>query len=86
MNSSRGEFYSIFKKEFGLEKYLLRLPSHYSVWITKLRTSNLKLPIEVGRWYGIPKEKRYKWLLNLCSFETSLFQKPTKNKMKIYLF
>ncbi len=59
MNSSRGEFYSIFKKEFELEKYLLRLPSHYSVWITKLRTSNLKLPIEVGRWYGIPKENRH---------------------------
>jgi hypothetical protein len=59
MNSYRGKFYSIFKKEFDLEKYLLRLPSHYSVWITKLRTSNLKFPIEVGRWYGIPKENRH---------------------------
>ena len=59
MNSSKGKFYSIFKKELELEKYLLRLPSHYSVWITKLRTSNLKLPIEVGRWYGIPKENRH---------------------------
>jgi hypothetical protein len=47
------------KKEFELENYLLRLPSHYSVWITKLRTSNLKLPIEIGRWYGIPKERRH---------------------------
>ena len=59
MNSSRGKLYSIFKKELELEKYLLRLPSLYSVWITKLRTSNLKLPIEVGRWYGIPKENRH---------------------------
>ena len=53
------DFYSIFRKEFELEKYLLRLPSHYRVWITKLRTSNLKLPIEVGRWYGIPKVNRH---------------------------
>ena len=34
MNSSRGKCYSIFKKELELEKYLLRLPSHCSVWIT----------------------------------------------------
>ena len=35
------------------------MPSHYSVWITQLRTSNLRLPMEVGRWYGIPKENRH---------------------------
>ena len=27
-------------------------------WITKFRTSNLRLPIETGRWYNIPREDR----------------------------
>ena len=56
--SSRGGFYSSFKKEFELEKYLLRIPSHLRIWLTKLRTSNLKLPVETGRWNGIQYELR----------------------------
>ena len=42
-----------------MEKYLLLLPSHYRVWIKKIGTSDLKLPIGVGRWYGIAKENRF---------------------------
>ena len=57
-NSSRGQFYSGFKNDFCLENYLLRLSEYNRKWITKFRTSNLRLPIETGRWYNIPREDR----------------------------
>lgn len=60
---SRGEFYSIFKEEFKLESYLLRLSIPERMYITKLRCSNLKFPIETGRWSGVPREKR---ICHLC--------------------
>jgi hypothetical protein len=49
-NSSRGEFYGIFKNEFNLDKYLLKLLPHERSMISKLRCNNIKLPIETGRW------------------------------------
>ena len=55
-NTSRGDFYSLFKKEFCLERYLLQL-------FPKLRYSNLKLAIETGKWAGIRREQR---LCTLC--------------------
>ena len=57
-NSSRGEFYSLFKKNFGLENYLLKLPVQNRIWMTKLRTCNLRIPIETGRWANIPRQER----------------------------
>ena len=62
-NSSRGEYYSKFKTEFELEDYLLRLNPVNRNYICKLRTCNLKFPIETGRWAGIPRNER---LCNLC--------------------
>ena len=63
-NASRGEFYSLFKKEFNLEKYLLKLPEQKRVWITKLRTSNLRIPVETGRWSNVPRPER---ICTLCN-------------------
>ena len=63
-NSSRGEYYSKFKTEFKLENYLLRLNAVYRNYIYKLRTSNIKFPIETGRWVGIPRDER---LCNPCN-------------------
>jgi hypothetical protein len=45
-NSSRGEFYGIFKNEFNLDKYLLKLLPHERNMKTKFRCNNIKLPIE----------------------------------------
>ena len=36
----------------------------YSTFKTKLRTSNLKIPIETGRWRNIPVEER---ICNICN-------------------
>ena len=57
-NSSRGQFYGSFKKDFGLENYLVRLNEKTRIWMTKLKASNLRIPIETGRWYNIPKDER----------------------------
>ena len=61
-NSSRGQFYGSFKKDFWLENYLVRLNEKTRIWITKLRASNLRIPIETGR-YNIPKDER---VCSLC--------------------
>jgi hypothetical protein len=57
-NASRGEFYSHLKKEFILEPYLLRLKRGFRTVICKLRTCNIKFPIETGRWQRVPKNER----------------------------
>ena len=56
-NSSRGEFYGIFKNESNLEKYLLNLLPHERNMIRKIRCNNIKLPIETGRWPNTPREE-----------------------------
>lgn len=63
-NSSRGSFYELFKQNFGLETYLLRLPEKSRIWITKFRSSNIKFPIETGRWHNIPRHER---ICSLCN-------------------
>ena len=55
--------YRIFKQEFGLEKYLYMLPDKYWVSLVKLRLSNSKLPIEVGRYTHLERHERF---CNLC--------------------
>jgi hypothetical protein len=57
-NSSRVNLYSIFKQDFFLEPYLLRVDQQHRNCITKFRVSNMKLPIETGRWYNISKDHR----------------------------
>ena len=57
-NSSKGKNYSIFKTDICIEKYLLHLPRKSYLSLCKFRTSNHKLPIEVGRWEGVPLNER----------------------------
>jgi hypothetical protein len=45
-------------KKTGLENYLVRLNEKTRIWMTSLRASNLRFPIETGRWYTIPKDER----------------------------
>ena len=53
-SSSKGHTYKSFKPIFGYEKYLDILPSKFRKLLVKFRTSNHRLPIETGRWLGIP--------------------------------
>ena len=38
--------------------YLLKLPVQNRICMTKLRTCNLRIPIEIGRWANIPTQER----------------------------
>ena len=57
-NTSRGESYLSFKSHFIIEPYLLRLKPIHKMFITKLRLSNVKFPIETVRWRNIPIANR----------------------------
>ena len=56
--------YRMFKSEFGLENYLLRLPAKWRKLFTKFRCRNSKLPIVSGIFVNTPKEER---LCTLCN-------------------
>ena len=61
-NSSRGELYSIFKIEFGFEKFLSKLSVKNKINLSKFRCSNMKFPIETGEWQNIARNDR------MCTF------------------
>ena len=52
------------KENICFEKYLIKIPYNLRIWITKLRTSNLEILIETGRWRNIPVEER---ICNICN-------------------
>ena len=56
--SPKALFYNIIKHDFGFEEYLDILCFKKRITLTRLRTSNHSLPIEVGRWDGTPRELR----------------------------
>ena len=47
-NTSRGQSYLSFKSHLIIEPYLLGLKPIHRMFITKLRLSNIKFPIETG--------------------------------------
>lgn len=62
--SSSGTNYRIFKDSFGTSLYLKKLPEYFARIILAFRTRNHKLPIETGRWRGIPRKER---ICKLCN-------------------
>ena len=56
--SNKCRSYRIFKLKFELEKYLCSLSPFNRKIICRFRTSNHRLPIERGRYYGINREDR----------------------------
>ena len=52
--SSYGSNYRLYKETFGFSSYFSILPSYYSKRLVSFRTRNHKLPIEIGRWNGVP--------------------------------
>ena len=59
MNSSnKSLFYRSVKTEFHFETYLDLLPNKYRKYMTKIRLSNHKIPIEKGRWSNTPRNER----------------------------
>ena len=65
--SSKSVNYRIFKEIFEFEKYFDILDRNDCITLCKFRTSNHKLPIEVGIWYDIDRSDR---LCHLCDTES----------------
>ncbi len=62
-NSSRCDFYKLFKSQLNPEKYLsIDMPFYYRKALARFRCSSHKLKIEVGRHTNIPRENR------ICTF------------------
>ena len=62
--SSKCSLYRNFKTELVMEKYLLVLPKPLKYALIRFRTSNHRLPIEVGRYHNIERKDR---VYTLCS-------------------
>lgn len=86
--------YRMFKSEWGYEKYLSILPAKMAKLYCKFRTSNLRLPIQLGRFNNIPRHER---ICNFCTkrdlgdeFHTLLccdhFNSNRKNLIPKYYF
>ena len=63
-NSSKGRAYNIFKQDLNFETYFNTLNKSSYIPLLKFRTSNYKLPIEIGRWENIPLNERKCTLCN----------------------
>ena len=50
------------QKKTLIRTVFVKLSQGNFTWLCKLRTCNMKIPIETGRWVNIPQEKR------LCKF------------------
>ena len=56
--SSKGRNYKVFKEQIEFESYLRLLPRQLYIPLIKFRTSNHRLPVEVGRLNGTPYTDR----------------------------
>ena len=48
----------MFKSNYGMEWYIVKLQKPSRILITKLRTLNNRLPVNVGRYQGVNREDR----------------------------
>ena len=55
--------YKLFKKKFGFENYLIKIPRALMHYLLKFRTNNHRLPIERGRWANTDLRDR---ICDLC--------------------
>ena len=53
-SSSKSHTYKMFKSIFGYEEYLSILTTKLRKTFARFRTSSHHLPVETGRWLGIP--------------------------------
>lgn len=58
INRTSNTLYKTYKSEFKQSKYILVLPSYLSKSMMAFFTRNHHLPIELGRWRGIPYNER----------------------------
>ena len=97
-NSPKANNYRLFKDNFEFENYFNSLEDKDIYTLCTFRTTNHKLPIETGRWYGVDRENRQRSKCNSrskfseCHFFAEnrtqlisryLTQRPNTNVIKI---
>lgn len=66
-NARKLRTYILFKTQFGVEPYVLSVQNRrHRAAMARLRSGILALQIEVGRWSGVPAERRYCLWCNDC--------------------
>ncbi len=63
-NQTKVTMYNLFKDNTNVEGYFKCLPQSLYFNLVRFRTANHKLPIETGRWLGIPHSERKCTLCN----------------------
>ena len=58
-DSSKSVNYRIFKETFEFEKYFDILDTNDCITLCKFRTTNNKLPVEIGIWSGLDRVEEY---------------------------
>ena len=58
-NSSKCLCYRIYKQDFSLESYLLKLPPMLRIPVSRFRCRNNRLPIETGSYENIERNLRF---------------------------
>ena len=92
--SSKGRNYSVFKQNLNFESYFTTLDRNVYLPIVKFRTSNHKLPVEIGRWNNTPFGERKCLLCNLNDIgddfhyllKCSFFETDRKELLKQYFY
>ena len=59
---SESNIYRLFRSHFEMSKYISILPTHLCKVFMAFRTRNHRMPVETGRWRGIPFRER------ICQF------------------
>ena len=62
--TSSSNFYKLFKIKFERSAYISRLPTSLCKNLIRFCTRNHRLPVEQGRWHGIPVSDRKCYLCN----------------------
>ena len=58
-NSSKCLCYRIYKQDFSLESYLLKLPPRLRIPLSRFRCRNNRLPIETGSYENVERYLRF---------------------------
>ena len=56
--STKGLNYKLYKSDINIENYLTLFPRKVYYPIIRFRTTNHKLPVELGRWENVPFDER----------------------------
>ena len=80
--SSKCTFYRSIKISFELEKYLTSIPKILQQSVTRFRVSNHKLPVELFKHSGVPREKNVRSKSYVMKYSISIITASLNSREK----